>query len=123
MVKTMIQLDDISYGIINGILHHCYVYPVDNLKEKSGYTDLGYGELYKKYHVNRENTLETNDIPAIIAGFTILVIELSNNDFYNLINIEKAQAIRFLEILKKVNNGSEPQEYNVTSQDWGYTEI
>lgn len=96
----ILTLDNFSYGVINSVLHHSFVYPIDYVKEKTGYSEEYYKDLYFKYSADKPTNVEKSDIDAILKGFELLCIELNDNDFYNLIDINKNQALKLSKLLE-----------------------
>ena len=96
----MITLDKSSFAVVIGVLLHDYSYPIEDIEVRSGYTREAFKEIYNKYKRYNEYQVEANDINIITKGILILLDLLDDNDFYNFIEINKNQSLKFLSLLR-----------------------
>jgi O6-methylguanine-DNA--protein-cysteine methyltransferase len=118
----MINLDNGSYIAISRVLLHDYSYPIKNIKEKSSYNSDEYKTLSNKYDHNHENFIENEDLNKIINGIELMLRELNDNDFANLIELRKPQAKKLVEILRKAERGEittiNSHMWLINREDW-----
>lgn len=96
----MLTLDGTTYSVVCLSLFHDYSYPVKDIKLKTGYSIEDFKFLSEKYNQNHDNYIDGVDLMAVVSGLELMIKELNDNDFLNLIQIDKKPVNRLLTLLK-----------------------
>jgi hypothetical protein len=120
-----ITFDKHTFYTIASLISNCYGYPMSDVKEKSGYSREEF-EAYDKKMVSKEElTVDSSDLPIVIAGVKLAVNEMTtgfpagheDGDLLTIVDITKAQGFKLLSLLESVAKDPK-KEVVITWQDW-----
>ena len=95
----MISVDKLTYGVILSSLHHAFVYPIKDIKIKVGFDTNDFKKVFESYNVH-DSEIKRSDLDVIISSVNLMSKELNDNDFNNLIQVNKDQAFKLNSLLE-----------------------
>jgi hypothetical protein len=111
-----LDLDKLTYAVISSSLLHDYAYTINDLEIKTGYSADQFEIKDEEYGIHHGFFIAKSDLDLIIKGFEILLKELNDNDYLNLIQINKIQGQKLLSLLKSAQ--SDENLNLITSDIW-----
>lgn len=97
-------------------LLHDYSYPVKDIISKTGLSVAQFKKLYQNLDQRGVNiSVHKEELPILAKGFELMLAELNDNDFANLIELRKPQARKLVELLKQAYLG---KLSGITSDMW-----
>lgn len=112
----MLELDRLSSAVIGSTLLYVHEYPIADVELKTDYSVERFKQLYEKTRPGEKIKLDRDELKLVIKGLDLLIQELSDNDFHNLIQVNKNHAINLTGFLKYAS--SNPNLISITTDLW-----
>ena len=107
----MITTDEFTFRLLKNALFDSYTSNREDIELRTGYSNQFFKELDEKYKIKKDNIIADDDLPVFVKALEWMLVVEDDSD---ILQIDRADGLKLLELLKNDKNDIKREDWSMT---------